>query len=151
MIVFLASDHGGFLLKKNLVEALAKTGHEVRDLGCPDEKSVDYPLYAALLAEKVVSTSEARGILVCGTGIGMAMAANKIGGIRAAVANELFSARLCRQHNDTNVLCLGGRIVAPALAFDIATLWLSTPFEQGRHQNRIDQIAALEVRAATAV
>jgi ribose 5-phosphate isomerase B len=142
--VAIGSDHAGFRLKEAVKAHLAEKGIETIDVGTTGDAPVDYPDYAAAVAGRVVSGAADRGILVCGTGIGMAIAANKVRGIRAASATDLESARLSREHNDANVLTLGGRITPPGLALDIVQLFLDTPFAGGRHQRRIDKISALE-------
>jgi ribose 5-phosphate isomerase B len=142
--VALGADHAGFHLKEHLREALAAKGHQVLDLGTSSEASCDYPLIAAAVARAVASGDAERGVLACGTGIGMSMAANRIAGIRAANCNDLFSVRLARAHNDANVLTVGSRVVAAAHAEALVGEFLATPFEGGRHQRRVDQIAALD-------
>lgn len=142
--IFIASDHGGFVLKKKIIEVFSSKGYEFEDLGTNSEDSCDYPIYAEKLAKKVLET-ESRGILVCGTGIGMSIAANKFKGIRAAHCTDTFSARMTREHNDSNVLCLGERITGQDLALDIVKIWLETPFSNGeRHKNRINLIKKIE-------
>lgn len=138
MKIGVASDHGGFALKTALVPFLQELGHEVVDLGNDGEASVDYPDYAAKLCEAMRKGEFERGILICGTGIGMCMAANRHRHIRAALCHDAFTARMSREHNDANVLCLGGRVLGPALALDIVAVWLATAFEGGRHQRRIN-------------
>jgi ribose 5-phosphate isomerase B len=142
--IAIGSDHAGFSLKETLKARLAAQGIDVVDAGTTSESPVDYPDYAADVAGRVTSGEVDRGILVCGTGIGMAMAANKVRGIRAATVVDLESARLSRTHNDANVLALGARITPPALALEIVRLFLDTPFSGGRHQRRLDKVAALE-------
>ncbi|MBE2254386.1 MAG: ribose 5-phosphate isomerase B [Myxococcus sp.] len=140
----IAADHAGVALKAELISELAKLGHEATDLGPASTASVDYPDFAAKLTELVSKGTPALGILVCGTGIGMSMAANKVNGIRAAVCRTEFEARLTRQHNDANVLCLGQRVTGGGVALEIAKVFLSTGFEGGRHQARVDKVMALE-------
>jgi ribose 5-phosphate isomerase B len=142
--IAIGSDHAGFQLKETVKARLAEQGIDLVDVGTSSEVSVDYPDYAAAVAGQVASGAADRGILVCGTGIGMAMAANKFRGIRAASAENLESARLSREHNDANVLAIGARITPPAVALDIVRLFLDTPFAGGRHQRRVDKISALE-------
>lgn len=145
MRIVIGSDHAGFTLKAHLVETLASLGHEVDDLGTGNaDESVDYPPVCAAVARKVVTGDADRGIVVGGSGQGEQIAANKVHGARAALCNDLFTARLSREHNDANVLSMGGRIVAPHLADEILTLWLHTPFEGGRHERRLAQIADIE-------
>ncbi|GIW71840.1 MAG: hypothetical protein KatS3mg102_1382 [Planctomycetota bacterium] len=145
--VAIASDHGGFRLKQELVAALRERGYEVVDLGPAEESPCDYPDQALAVARAVAAGQAWRGIVLDGVGIGSAIAANKLPGVRAAVCWEAFGARNARAHNDANVLCLGGRVLGGALAAQIAELFLQTEFEGGRHQRRVDKIAAIE-RAA---
>lgn len=137
-------DHGGLELKNLIISHLEENGIEVKDFGTYDENSVDYPDIAKKVCASVTSGESERGILVCGTGIGMSIAANKIKGIRAAVCTDVYSAKMTKQHNNTNVLCLGGRVTGRDLAFMICDAWLYEEFMGGRHQNRIDKITALE-------
>jgi ribose 5-phosphate isomerase B len=142
--VSIGSDHAGFALKQHLVATLGKLGHEVVDLGTDSEEAVDYPPICAAVARMVAKGEVDRGIVLGGSGQGEQIAANKVDGVRAALCNDLYLARMSRQHNDANVLSMGGRIVAPALADEIVELWLATPFDGGRHQRRIGQIADIE-------
>jgi len=142
--IAIGSDHAGFDLKEYLRAALAEEGYEIDDLGTHDRSSCDYPDFAAAVGRAVAEGRADRGILICGTGIGMAIAANKIPGVRAACCSEPVSARLTRQDNDSNVLTLGGRLIGPLMALEIARVWLTTPFAGGRHQRRVDKIRALE-------
>jgi ribose 5-phosphate isomerase B len=144
MRIAVGADHAGFLLKEHLKSTLARLGHDVQDLGTTSEQMVDYPPICAAVGRAVASGAADRGVVVGGSGQGEQIAANKIAGVRAALCLDLFTARLSRQHNDANVLSLGARIVAAPLADEILTVWLSTPFEGGRHQHRVEQIAALE-------
>lgn len=144
MRVAVGADHAGVLLKRHLVGRLVALGHEVEDLGTDTEESVDYPSICAAVGRAVAGGRADRGLVLGGSGQGEQIAANKIPGIRAALCNDLYTARLSREHNDANVLALGGRIVAPGLAEEILALWLDTPFEGGRHQRRIDQITQIE-------
>lgn len=137
MNVAVGCDHGGFTLKREIVRYLRGAGHEVNDVGCPSEESVDYPEFAERVCAAVLGGQSARGILICGTGIGMAMAANRHRQIRAALCHEPFSARMSREHNDANVLCLGGRVLGPSLALEIVRVWMETGFAGGRHLRRI--------------
>jgi len=143
-MILLASDHGGFRLKQDISAYLAESGQAVRDLGTDGEDSVDYPAFGRLLAEQVGSGAAERGILLCGTGIGMSIVANKVPGVRAALVHDEFSARMAREHNNANVLVLGGRVTDSATARRLVQVWLDTPFEGGRHTRRLEQIAALE-------
>ncbi|OGQ94867.1 MAG: ribose 5-phosphate isomerase B [Deltaproteobacteria bacterium RIFOXYA12_FULL_61_11] len=140
MKVFLGSDHRGFPLKRALHEHLLHKGVFCEDLGCPGTEAADYPQYAAAVARAVVATPGTRGILVCGSGLGMSIAANRWKGIRAALVHDVLSAKRSRQHNDANVLVLGGDFVAEALAIELLTTWLETPFEGARHQRRLERI-----------
>lgn len=142
----IAADHAGVALKAELVTELKKLGHEVVDLGPSSTDSVDYPDFATKLTALVTAGTPPLGILVCGTGIGMSIAANKVPGIRAAVCRTEFEARATRQHNDANVLCLGQRVTGAGVALEIAKVFLSTGFEGGRHQARVDKVRALEAR-----
>ena len=144
MRVTIGSDHAGFALKQHLVDTLTKLGHEVVDLGTDSEEPVDYPPICAAVARTVARGEADRGIVLGGSGQGEQIAANKVRGVRAALCNDLYTARMSRQHNDANVLSMGGRIVASGLADEILALWLDTPFEGGRHERRIDQIAEIE-------
>ena len=137
MNVAVGCDHGGFTLKREIVHHLLGAGHEVNDVGCPSEESVDYPEFAERVCAAVLGGQSARGILICGTGIGMAMAANRHRQIRAALCHEPFSARMSREHNDANVLCLGGRVLGPSLATVIVRVWMETGFAGGRPLRRI--------------
>ena len=144
MQIGLACDHGGFELKEELKAFLKSTGVEPIDMGSFNDESVDYPDFGVRVAEKVSRGELERGILICGTGIGMSIVANKFPGVRAALANDLYSARCSREHNDANILVIGGRIIGRGMALEILKVWLSTPFAGGRHQRRIDKIKALE-------
>lgn len=140
MIVAIASDHGGFALKEIVVEYLTEQKYEVLDLGTDSEETVDYPIYGHACAEAVASGKADKGIVICGTGIGICIAANKVHGIRCAVATSPFMAEMSRKHNDANILALGGRILEPEEAFDIVDAFLGNEFEGGRHQKRVDLI-----------
>jgi ribose 5-phosphate isomerase B len=142
--IAIGADHAGFLLKEHLKGTLQRLGHSVEDHGTTSEESVDYPPICIAVAKDVVEGRAERGIVLGGSGQGEQMAANKVVGIRAALCNDLYTARLSREHNDANVLSIGGRIVAPGLADEIVAIWLKTAFEGGRHQRRIDQISAQE-------
>jgi len=145
--IAIAADHAGYDLKALLVPELKSLGFEVLDLGTGSRDSVDYPDFANALARAIERGQVKRGILVCGTGLGIAIAANRHRWVRAGVCHDATTARLARQHNDANVLALGGRIVALALADEIVALWLTTAFLGGRHQRRVDQISAVERRS----
>jgi ribose 5-phosphate isomerase B len=144
MRIAMGADHAGFTLKEHLKGMLETLGHQVDDHGTTNETPVDYPPICAAVGRAVVEGRADRGIVLGGSGQGEQMAANKVRGVRAALCNDLFTARLSRQHNDANVLSMGGRIVAFGLADEIVTLWLNTPFEGGRHLNRLRQIAEIE-------
>ncbi len=144
MRIAIGSDHAGFVLKEHLKETLLALGHEVDDYGTHSEASVDYPPICAAVGRAVTAGQADRGIVLGGSGQGEQIAANKVRGVRAALCNDLFTARLSRQHNDANVLSMGGRIVASGLADEILRVWLDTPYEGGRHQKRLDQIAEIE-------
>jgi ribose 5-phosphate isomerase B len=144
MVIALGADHAGFALKEDLKAWLSSQGHVVRDFGTDSLASVDYPDYAVLVAEAVRRGKAARGILVCGTGIGMAMVANKVRGIRAAVCVDSYTAQMSREHNDANVLALAGRLTGRRAAVEIVQVWLKTDFAGGRHARRLDKIAALD-------
>jgi ribose 5-phosphate isomerase B len=144
MRIAVGSDHAGFVLKSELVVFLEAAGHAVLDKGTRLKERCDYPDYAAAVCAAVVSDEADWGLLVCGTGVGMAMCANKVAGVRAAVVSDAFSARATRLHNDANVLCLGERVVGGGLAVQILTAWLDAEFEGGRHQARINKMMALE-------
>src|SRR3954471_5076059 len=144
MRVAVAADHAGFLLKEHVRQTLQRLGHDVQDLGTRNEDPVDYPPLCAAVARAVMGGQADRGIVIGGSGQGEQIAANKVPGTRAALCNDLYTARLSREHNDANVLAIGARIVANTLAEEIVTVWLSTTFAGGRHQRRIDQIAEIE-------
>ncbi len=144
-MIAIASDHGGFALKQELLALLKEKGYEYNDLGCYDTQSVDYPAYAAAVCREVLEGRAEKGVLVCGTGIGMSIAANKFPGIRAALVTDCYSAEMTRQHNDANVACFGGRTVGPELARRMLAIFLETPFSgQEKHARRIGQIRELE-------
>ena len=137
--IIIGSDHGGYNLKQYVIEHLKNRGLNVVDLGCYNNDSCDYPVIAKAVSEKVLEESS-RGILICGTGIGVSIVANRYNGIRASHCTDTFTARMTRMHNDSNILCLGERITGVGLALDIVDTWLNTSFEGGRHQKRIDMI-----------
>src|SRR6187399_1101657 len=146
MRVAIGADHAGFLLKEHLKQTLQRLGHTVEDFGTDSQASVDYPPICMAVGRAVVEGRADRGIVLGGSGQGEQIAANKVAGVRAALCNDLYTARLSRQHNDANVLSMGGRIVAFGLADEILKLWLETPFEGGRHQTRLDQVSAADRR-----
>lgn len=138
--IAIGSDHGGFEYKASIIKALQVKGYDVVDMGTYSPVSCDYPIIAKKVARAVAKGDFEKGILVCGTGIGMSMAANKVKGIRAAVCGDTFSARATRAHNNANILCLGQRVVGEGLALDIVDIWLTTKFEGGRHERRVNMI-----------
>lgn len=144
MKVAIGCDHGGLEHKNAIAEHLKERGFEVKDFGIYEQVSVDYPDIAVKVCESIVSGENERGILVCGTGIGMSIAANKVKGIRAAACSEHYSAKYTRLHNNSNVLCLGGRVIGIGTALELADIFVDTEFEGGRHQRRIDKIADIE-------
>jgi len=144
MRIAIGADHAGFALKQHLIGVLQRLGHAVDDRGTHSDAATDYPPICADVAREVTSGRADRGIVIGGSGQGEQMAANKVPGTRAALCNDLYTARMSREHNDANVLALGARIIAAALAEEILAVWLATPFAGGRHQRRVDQIAALE-------
>ena len=149
--IALGADHAGFQLKEALKGWLIEHGYQVVDHGTHSAESVDYPDYAAQVAEAVADHKVERGVLVCGTGIGMTIAANKVPGVRAALCSDIYTARMSREHNDANVLTLGGRLMGPEMALDILKMWLETDFAGDRHRRRIGKITDLERRHAAPV
>lgn len=144
MKVAIASDHGGMNIRQEVKQLMDEMGIQYEDFGCECETSVDYPDYALPVAEKVASGEFDRGILICGTGIGMSIAANKVKGIRCALVHDVFSAKATREHNNSNILAMGERVIGPGLAREIAKVWLSTHYEGGRHEKRVGKITAYE-------
>jgi len=142
--IAIASDHGGFNLKESIIAHLLNTGWEVDDLGPHDGDSVDYPDFGIKLAEEVADKKVERGIVICGTGIGMSIVVNRYPGIRGTLCSDVFTAKLCREHNDSNILVMGGRVIGEGLAAEIVNTWLNTPFEGGRHQRRLDKINQID-------
>ncbi len=142
----IGSDHGGFALKQEIMEHLKELGVEFKDLGTYTEDSCDYPEYGEAVARAVASGECERGIAICGTGIGISIAANKVRGVRAAVCGDCYSAEMTRRHNDANVLCMGARVVGSGLAMKIVDVFLETPFEGGRHARRVAKIHEIESR-----
>lgn len=140
-MIALGSDHGGFALKKEVIKYLEEKGFSFKDFGCPDTASCDYPQYAKEVAEAVASGEYEKGILICGTGIGISIAANKVKGIRCALCHDCFSAEATREHNNANILAMGGRVVGPGLAIKIVDTFLNTPFSNDeRHIRRVNAI-----------
>ena len=144
MRIAIGSDHAGYRLKEHLKDGLKRDGHDVVDLGTDSEEPVDYPPICAAVGREVAGRRADRGIVLGGSGQGEQISANKVRGVRAALCNDLYTARYSRLHNDANVLALGARIVGEGLADEILAVWLATPFEGGRHQRRVDEIAELE-------
>ena len=138
MKIAIGCDHGGISLKKLVVKRLLDLGHEVDDQGCHSEESVDYPQFGKQICKMVLNGGCDSGILICGTGIGMSMVANRYEGIRAAFCHEQFTAKMSREHNNANVLCLGARVTGPGLALEIVETWINTGFAGGRHLRRIE-------------
>ncbi len=148
MKVYIANDHAAVELKNELMGYITSLGFEPINLGTDTNESVNYPIYAEKAAKAVLADPGSLGILICGTGVGMSLAANKVHGIRAAAVSEVYSARLTRMHNDANILCIGARVIGPETAKMIVEAFLTTPFEGGRHQTRVDMITALEASQA---
>ena len=142
------SDHAGLALKRTLVESLRAWGDEVEDVGTHDESSVDYPDFGAEVGRRVAASSDVRGLIVCGTGIGISIAANKVAGVRAAVVHDHFTAEMARKHNDANVLALGARVIGPGVAEDALRTFRDTAFEGGRHARRVAKLDELDLAAA---
>jgi ribose 5-phosphate isomerase B len=143
-VIVIASDHAGVELKARLVAAARAAGHEITDLGPADTGSVDYPDFAHRVAAAVAAGEAGRGVLICGTGIGMSMTANRHPGVRAALCHDAFTAEMARRHNDANVLCLGARVTGTGVAEQVLTVFLATGFEGGRHQRRVARIECAE-------
>ena len=146
MKIGLASDHGGYNLKSEIIKHLKEKGIEVLNLGTDSSESCDYPVYGEKVGRAVVSGEADLGIAICGTGLGISLAANKVKGVRACVCSEPYTAVMSRRHNDANALCMGGRVVGPGLACQLVDLFLNTPFEGGRHEKRIAKLMAIETR-----
>ncbi|GBE57189.1 ribose-5-phosphate isomerase B [bacterium BMS3Abin01] len=144
MKIALAADHAGYELKQTIMERLRNDGHQVIDLGTDSSQSVDYPHFAIQVSRAVSSRRADRGLLFCGTGLGMCITANKVAGIRAVSPCDISQAEMSRRHNDANILCLGQRTLEQESIFDILDVWMSTPFEGGRHERRLNIIAELE-------
>ena len=143
-MIAIANDHVGLELKAKIIEVLEKKGLEYKDFGTYTSERTDYPVYAQQATDAVASGECDRGILICGTGVGISLAANKVPGIRCVVCSDCYSAKLSRQHNNTNMLAMGARVVGPDLAQMITEIWLDTDYEGGRHQRRLDMIARIE-------
>jgi ribose 5-phosphate isomerase B len=148
-MIAIGSDHAGYLLKADIIKFLKDKGYEVKDFGTNGPESVDYPDYGRAVAEAVAGGECEKGILICGTGIGISIAANKVPGVRAALCTDSFMAKMCRQHNDANIIAIGERVTGPGLALDIIETWLDTEFLGGRHQNRVNKISDIEKKYLT--
>ena len=144
MRIAIGSDHAGYLLKQELAEFLAEGGHDITDLGTTSDERVDYPDFGAAVGRAIATGDSEVGVCVCGTGIGISIAANKVKGVRAAVVHDVTSARLAREHNDANVVCIGARLTGPEVAQEALHAFLGASWQGGRHAGRIDKITALE-------
>ena len=145
----IASDHGGFDLKENIIAFLLKKGLEIDNLGAHSTDSVDYPDYGIKLAQAITDKKFVRGILICGTGVGMSIVVNRFPGIRGTLCSDVYTAKMCREHNDSNILIMGGRVIEVSLAIEILETWLSSEFEGGRHQRRLDKIKEIDANLKT--
>jgi ribose 5-phosphate isomerase B len=143
--IAIASDHGGFELKETVIAHLLNDGWEIDDLGPNNEDSVDYPDYGIKLAENIANKKIERGIVICGTGVGMSIVVNRFPGIRGTLCSDIYTAKMSREHNDSNILIMGGRIIGRGLASEIVDTWLNTAFQGGRHQRRLDKINEIDV------
>jgi ribose 5-phosphate isomerase B len=145
MIIAISSDHGGYDLKGEIIKYLKEKGHELKDFGtCDSACSVDYPDYGLAVAQAVANGECERGIIICGTGIGISISANKVPGVRAALCTDTYTARMSREHNNANVLALGARVIGTGLALEIVDTWFKTEFQGGRHKRRVDKISDIE-------
>ena len=142
-LIGIASDHAGLDLKANIILLLSELRYEVDDMGPATSNSVDYPDYGITVAQAVTANKISRGIVICGTGIGMSIVVNRFPGIRGTLCSDVYTAKLCREHNDSNILIMGGRVIGHGLAREIVKVWLNTPFEGGRHQKRLDKITQI--------
>ena len=147
--IAIASDHGGFELKESIITFLLNKGWEVDNLGAPSTDSVDYPDYGIKVAKAIIDKKIVRGILICGTGVGMSIVVNRFPGIRGTLCSDVYTAKMCREHNDSNILILGGRVIGVSLALEILDIWLKTEFEGGRHQRRLDKIKEIDAYLKT--
>ena len=147
--IAIASDHGGFDLKESIIAVLLKKGLEIDNLGAHSTDSVDYPDYGIKLAQAIIDKKFVRGILICGTGVGMSIVVNRFPGIRGTLCSDVYTAKMCREHNDSNILIMGGRVIEVGLAIEILETWLNTQFEGGRHQRRLDKIKNIDARLKT--
>ena len=142
--IAIASDHGGFELKETVIAHLLNDGWEIDDLGPSNESSVDYPDYGIKLAEIITNKKVERGIIICGTGVGMSIVVNRFPAIRGTLCSDIYTAKMCRKHNNSNILIMGGRVIGKGLASEIVDTWLNTAFEGGRHQRRLDKINEID-------
>ena len=142
--IAIASDHGGFDLKQTVIAHLLNDGWKIDDLGPSNENSVDYPDYGIKIAEIISNKKVERGIVICGTGLGMSIVVNRFPGIRGTLCSDIYTAKMCRKHNDSNILIMGGRVIGKGLASEIIDTWLNTAFEGGRHQRRLDKINEID-------
>ena len=147
--IAIASDHGGFDLKESVITFLLKKGWEVDNLGAPSTDSVDYPDYGIKVAKAIIEKKFVRGILICGTGVGMSIVVNRFPEIRGTLCSDVYTAKMCREHNDSNILIMGGRVIGVNLAMEILDIWLKTEFEGGRHQRRLDKIKEIDAYLKT--
>ena len=147
--IAIASDHGGFDLKKNIIAFLLNKGWVVDDFGAPNTDPVDYPDYGIKLAKAIIDKKFVRGILICGTGVGMSIVVNRFPGIRGTLCSDVYTAKMRREHNDSNILIMCGRVIEVSLAIEILETWLNTEFEGGRHQRRLDKIKNIDARLKT--
>ena len=147
--IAIASDHGGFDLKESVITCLKEEGLEIDDFGPTNPDSVDYPDYGIKVAEAIVKNKVERGIVICGTGVGMSIVVNRFPGIRGTLCSDVYTAKMCREHNDSNVLIMGGRVIGVSLAMEILDIWLNTEFEGGRHQRRLDKIKEIDANLKT--
>ncbi len=143
-MIAIGSDHGGFNLKTSIIDHLKEKGMQIKDFGTYDTNSIDYPEIGLAVAESIKNGECEKGIIICGTGLGISISANKVPGIRAALCTDTFMARMSREHNDANILALGERVVGVGLALDIVDTWLTTEFAGGRHKTRVDKISDIE-------
>ena len=138
--IAIASDHGGFDLKESVIYSMREKDLEIDDLGPSSDDSVDYPDYGIKIAQAIIEQKVERGIVICGTGVGMSIVVNRFPGIRGTLCSDAYTAKMCREHNDSNILIMGGRVISKDLALEIVRIWLKTEFEGGRHQRRLDKI-----------
>lgn len=144
MIIGIGSDHGGFELKEEMKKFMEENGYEVRDFGTDSKESVDYPDFGKVVGEAVVAGEIDKGVVICGTGIGISISANKVKGVRAALCGDVYSARMSREHNNANIIAMGGRVLGVDLAKEILSTFLKSEFQGGRHERRVNKIAEIE-------